>query len=163
MPTFTDIALMFSILGIFACAMTAIYIIWVGVLPHFGHICSKCKNYYNNNGMHECHTTINYCLRDIPINIPCTDEEIVEKFDNMTGYDKVGNIITFMVTDEPSTMIYEYDKDNHVLTLYSKRINEDMAVYGYKQVIKELSECGFVVNTSVEKNRNWRCSYFKNK
>ena len=163
MPTFTDIALMFSILGIFACVMTAIYIIWVGVLPHFGHICSKCKNYHNNNGMHECHTTISCCLRDIPINIPCTDEEIVEKFDNMTGYDKDGNIITFMVTDEPSTMIYEYDKDNHVLTLYRKRFNVDMAVYGYKSVIKELQESGFVVNTSVEKNRNWRCSYFKNK
>ena len=93
MPTFTDIALMFSILGIFACAMTAIYIIWVGVLPHFGHICSKCKNYHNNNGMHECHTTISYCLKDIPMNIPCTDKEISEKFNNLTEKTDLDTII----------------------------------------------------------------------
>ena len=154
---------MFSILGIFACAMTAIYIIWVGVLPHFGRICSKCKSYHNNNGLHECHKSISYYLQDIPINIPCTDKEISEKFNNMSGYDKDGNIITFRVTDEPSCTIYEYNSDNHVLTLYRKRFNEDMAVYGYKQVVKELNECGFVVNDSVDKNRDWGCSYFKNK
>ena len=151
--------------GIFTIcgAITVIAAIVCVILKKRRHICLHCKNYAMADSMHECYLSLYEFMKTIELD---PFERLVQKIrNNMSGRDKEGNLIKFDVSDEVSPTVYSYNLNNRILTLYRNRFIQDMAVYGAKEVKKQLNDSGFVVilNYGVQNNRYGQCKYFRYK